>query len=42
LRKIRGEDVDGIARDPLRQIDGLVMPIIEDDKDAGFGACQRF
>jgi hypothetical protein len=33
LRKIRGEDVDGISGDPLRQINRLVVPVIEDYKE---------
>jgi hypothetical protein len=35
LRKIRGEHVGGIARNPLRQVDRLVYSRVEPDQDAG-------
>src|SRR4029079_18477182 len=34
LPDIGGEDVGRIAGDPLRQIDRLVMPAVEDNEDA--------
>ena len=34
LSKVGGKDIGRVSGDPLRQIDGLVMAVVEDDEDA--------